>query len=170
MRVGRLIDEHLDLRRGTGADASRNLATLREYGEHRDRLDAEPSPQLGQRFSVHLYDKNSPRLPHRHFLKLGPHHPAGTAPRSPIVDDHGYGSFRNDDIELEGTFDLDRLGRRAQLTLALPAARRAAQSFVEDSVLLSAGSTRDDDAAVIDHNFSHRLSPQKEWASASHGP
>ncbi len=155
---GTLLDERFDLRGRPRADCAPRLASVREHGHHRNRSNLKPLAQLRERVGVDLHDHDPAGEAGGHLLELRRHHPAGTTPRRPEVDNDRQRRQGDQAIEFVRAPDVDREGRDREVTLALAAARRFAQPLVGQPVFLPAGRTGYDDAAWIEVGVCHHLS------------
>jgi hypothetical protein len=100
-----------DIPRRTCAGGAVNFTAAVKNREGRDRANPESLPQLGHRVGVHLHDQPFTGGAFRHLVELGRHHPAGTAPWCPEIDDNRHGRRRDERVERCGIGHFDRLGR-----------------------------------------------------------
>src|SRR5690606_18103925 len=140
----------LDIGRAHCARLARDLAAVREHHERRDAANAEARGDILLCFRVQLQHAGVAAERGRRALELGRHHPAGSAPLGPEIDDDR--DVVAGDVLLErGARNLVRLAVE-QGAMTLSALRALAEAVGRDAVHREA--MRTNDVARVAHGLS----------------
>jgi hypothetical protein len=154
-RTSRLGDEGFDVGRRTCAGRSTGLAPTGEDRHRRNRADTKPLTELWHGVRVHLDDKEASRRASRYFDELWRHHPAGSAPGRPEIDDDGNRRTRHEPIEIGRRADFYWHCRRRQRLLAASASHGIPEALVLNAIFLSTRRAGYDNPSIVELKISH---------------
>ena len=125
------------LRPGNYARLLKHRMALSQHHEIRDRLDAELRRQSRVRLGIDFQNQGPARRLARQFLDLGRGDAAGSAPRSPEIDQDGHARIPHD-FGKRSFVHFQRLALRRKLVFANAAATRVGQVAGGDAVAFAA--------------------------------